>query len=42
MANNQAKNFFMTAGGLAISAVVLFASVWVVSKAWSKGQTKSS
>ena len=33
------KSFFQTAGGIAISVAVLFATVWVVSKAWKKGQT---
>ena len=32
------KNFFQTAGGIAISVAVLFATVWLVSKAWKKGQ----
>jgi hypothetical protein len=26
--------------GLAISAAVLFATIWVISKAWSSGQNK--
>ena len=34
------KNFFMTAGGLAISLGVLFGTVYVISKAWQKGQEK--
>lgn len=32
------KNFFQTAGGLAVSAVLLFGTVWLISKAWTKGQ----
>jgi hypothetical protein len=33
------KNFFQTAGGIALSLGVLFGIVWVASKAWKKGQT---
>lgn len=36
--SNQAKSFFQTAGGIAISAAILFGTVWLVSKAWTKGQ----
>ena len=32
------KNFFQTAGGIAISLAVLFGTIWVVSKAWKTGQ----
>jgi hypothetical protein len=32
------KNFLGTAAGLAVSLVVLFGTVWVVSKAWQSGQ----
>jgi len=32
------KTFFQTAGGIAISIGVLFATVWVISKAWKSGQ----
>jgi len=32
------KSFFQTAGGLAVSVAVLFATIWVVSKAWKSGQ----
>jgi len=34
------KNFFQTAGGIAISVAVLFGTVWLISKAWSAGQNK--
>lgn len=34
----DSKNFLQTAGGVALSAGVLFLTVWVISKAWSKGQ----
>jgi hypothetical protein len=34
----QEKGFFQTAGGIAISVAVLFATIWVVSKAWKSGQ----
>ncbi len=34
----EGKNFFKTAGGIALSLAVLFATVWVASKAWKKGQ----
>lgn len=34
------KNFFQTAGGVAISLAVLFGTVWVISRAWSAGQNK--
>ena len=32
------KNFFSSALGIGISIAVLFGTVWVVSKAWKKGQ----
>ncbi len=32
------KNFFQTAGGIAISLGVLFATVWIISKGWKAGQ----
>lgn len=32
------KNLFKTVGGVALSLGVLFATVWVVSKAWQRGQ----
>lgn len=34
----EKKNFFGTTLGLAVSALVIFGTVWVVSKAWKKGQ----
>jgi hypothetical protein len=34
----EKKNFFQTAGGIAISIAVLFGTVWVVSKGWKAGQ----
>jgi hypothetical protein len=34
----EKKNFFGTAVGIAVSLAVLFGTVWVVSKAWKKGQ----
>lgn len=34
----EKKNFFGTAVGIAVSIAVLFGTVWVVSKAWKKGQ----
>lgn len=37
------KEFFKSAGGIAISLGVLFATIWVASKAWKEGQkTKTS
>jgi hypothetical protein len=38
MADTTTKTFLQTAGGVAVSIAVLFATVWVISKAWSKGQ----
>jgi hypothetical protein len=35
---DKPKSFFQTAGGIAISVGVLFATVWVISKAWKSGQ----
>jgi hypothetical protein len=35
----EKKNFFGTAVGIAVSLAVLFGTVWVVSKAWKKGQS---
>jgi hypothetical protein len=35
------KNFFKTAGGVALSLGVLFATVWIVSKAWQRGQSNA-
>lgn len=32
------KSFFQTAGGLAVSVAVLFATIWVVGKAWKSSQ----
>jgi hypothetical protein len=32
------KNFFQSAGGIAISIAVLFGTVWVIGKAWSASQ----
>jgi hypothetical protein len=32
------SKFFQSAGGIAISIGVLFATVWVISTAWKKGQ----
>ena len=34
----EQKNFFQTAGGIAISLAVLFGTVWVISRAWRTGQ----
>ena len=34
----EKKNFLGTAVGIAVSLAVLFGTVWVVSKAWKKGQ----
>lgn len=36
------KKFFNTAGGIALSLAVLFATVWVASKAWKTGQNKAN
>jgi hypothetical protein len=38
VSSTTTKNILQTAGGLAISIAVLFGTVWVISKAWSKGQ----
>jgi hypothetical protein len=39
----MSKDFFKSAGGIAISLGVLFATIWVASKAWKEGQkTKTS
>jgi hypothetical protein len=32
------KGFFQTATGIAISVGVLFATIWIASKAWKAGQ----
>jgi len=32
------KNFFQTAGGIAISVAVLFVTVFAISKGWKAGQ----
>lgn len=34
----MSKDFFKSTAGIAISLGVLFATVWVVSKAWKAGQ----
>jgi hypothetical protein len=34
----EKKNFFGTTVGIAVSLAVLFGTVWVVSKAWKRGQ----
>jgi hypothetical protein len=34
----EKKNFFGTALGLAVTAAVIFGTVWVASRAWKKGQ----
>jgi len=34
------NNFLKSAFGIALSVGVLFGTVWVVSKAWKKGQEK--
>jgi len=34
----DSKNFFQSAGGIAISIAVLFGTVWVIGKAWSASQ----
>jgi hypothetical protein len=36
------KKFLSTAGGVAISLAVLFATIWVVSKAWKTGQKNAN
>jgi Tfp pilus assembly protein PilN len=36
------KKFLTTAGGMALSLAVLFATVWVVSTAWKKGQANAT
>lgn len=36
------KNFLQTAGGLALSLGLLFATVWIASKAWKSGQDKKA
>jgi hypothetical protein len=33
----EKKNFFQTAGGIAISLAVLFGTVWIISRAASTG-----
>jgi len=38
----KSKNFLQTTGGVAISLVLLFATVWVASKAWKSGQDKAA
>lgn len=32
------KKFLQTSGGIALSLAFLFATIWVVSKAWKSGQ----
>jgi len=32
------KKFFQTTGGVVLSLALLFATVWVASKAWQTGQ----
>jgi hypothetical protein len=32
------KKFFQTTGGVVLSLALLFATVWVASTAWKKGQ----
>jgi hypothetical protein len=34
----EKKGFFKTTLGIAISVGVLFGTVWVISRAWKKGQ----
>ena len=34
----DSKNFFKTAGGIAISVAALFVTVWAISKGWKAGQ----
>jgi hypothetical protein len=36
----EKKGLLSGAVGLALSVAVLFGTVWVISKAWSKGQQK--
>lgn len=36
----EKKGLLSGALGLALSVAVLFGTVWVISKAWSKGQQK--
>jgi hypothetical protein len=35
------KNLLKTVGGVALSLGVLFATVWIVSKAWQRGQSNA-
>jgi hypothetical protein len=35
---NEKPSFFQSATGIAVSIGVLFATIWVVSKAWKSGQ----
>lgn len=34
----EKQGFFKSALGIAISVAVLFGTVWIVSRAWKKGQ----
>ena len=36
------KKFFQTTGGVVLSLALLFATVWVASKAWKAGQEKKA
>ena len=38
----NSKNFFQTTGGIVLSLGILYASVWVISKAWEKGQEQKA
>lgn len=35
---NEKPSFFQSATGIAVSIAVLFATIWVASKAWKSGQ----
>jgi hypothetical protein len=35
------QGFFKSALGIAVSVGVLFGTVWIISKAWKKGQQNS-
>lgn len=38
----EGQKFLKTAGGIAVSLAVLFATVWVASKAWKTGQKNAN
>ena len=35
---DQPKTFIQSSTGIAVSVVVIFATIWLVSKAWKAGQ----